>query len=159
MLLNVDLVSMFTGVSLAMGTNVVAFSFRQAVLAVTLSSSFVGILALPAFPLSRNISPVQVNTSSLLVPPNPRPPQEPTCPSNEEWGPTLGHPSYDDCDYILSNLYPKDPLTKPVTRNFYTAYSDLSHTMSNFRLPYEESYSKHFSRRTSNVRGILGLLI
>ncbi|KAL9073105.1 MAG: hypothetical protein Q9161_003159 [Pseudevernia consocians] len=134
-----------------MGTNVVAFSFRQAVLAVTLSSSFVGILALPAFPLSLNVSPVQVNTSSLLVPPNPRPPQEPTCPSNEEWGPTLGHPSYDDCDYVLSNLYPKDPLTKPVTRNFYSALSDVSHTISNFRLPYEESYSKHFSRRTSNV--------
>lgn len=144
MLLNVDLVSTLSDVSLAMGTNLVVSSFRLAVLAVTLSSSLVGILALPALPLSLNLSPMQVNTSSLLVPPNPRPPQEPTCPSNAQWGTTLGHPSYDDCDYILSSLYPKDPRTKPVMRNFYSAPSDVSHTMPNFRLPYEESYSKQF---------------
>ncbi|KAF6236899.1 hypothetical protein HO173_005190 [Letharia columbiana] len=123
-----------------MFTDVGASSFRLVVLAVALSSSFAVILALPAFPLSPNLSPVQVNTSSLLISPNPGPPQEPTCPPTEQWGVTLGHPSYDDCDYILSNLYPKDPLSKPVLRNFYVAPADVSHTMSNFKLPYEESY-------------------
>lgn len=156
LLFTIDLLSMYSGVSLAMVTNVGASAFRLVVLAVALSSSFAVILALPAFPLSPNLSPVQVNTSSLLISPNPGPPQEPTCPPTEQWGVTLGHPSYDDCDYILSNLYPKDPLSKPVLRNFYVAPADVSHTMSNFKLPYEESYRKRFSNRPSRVRGIFG---
>lgn len=126
---------------------------------VTLSSLVPGIFALPALALSPDPSPVQLNTSSILIPPNPHPPQEPTCPSTEQWGITLGHPSYDDCDYILTNLYPKDPLARPVTRNFYAAHSDVSHTMSNFRLPYEQSHGKQFSPIPSTVRGCFHLLI
>ena len=138
--LSVDLLSTATCVSLAMGANFRAPSLRLAVLAVVFSSSFAGILALPTLPLSLSLSPVQVNTSSHLVPPNPSPPQEPTCPSTQQWAVTIGHPSYDDCDYILSNLYPKDPLSKPVLRNFYVKFADVSHTMSNFKLPYEQSH-------------------
>ena len=107
-------------------------SFRLTVLAIALSSTLTEILALPVLPLSSNL------TSSLQAT---RPPENPVCPITEEWGSTLGHPSYKDCDYILSNLYPKDPQAKPVLRKFYTAPADVSHTMPNVRLPYEQSYS------------------
>ena len=142
MLFTVDLVNTFTGPFPVMSTNAGTSCLRLAVLAIALSSSFPGSVALPALPPLPNISPIQINASSLSTAQTPRPPQEPTCPSGSQWGATLGHPSYDDCDYILSNLYPKDPLSKPVTRNFYVANSDVSHTMSNFRLPYEQSYRK-----------------
>lgn len=128
-------------------------------LAVVLSSTLPKVLALPALPLSPNPSPLHSNTSSILISTNPVPPQEPTCPETEEWGVTIGHPLYDDCDYILTNLYPKDPLARPVTRNFYTAPSDLSHTMSNVRLPYEQSFSKHDPQVPSTRRGTFELLI
>lgn len=130
------------------------FSGLAAVTAV-LSFALTYVLALPTLPLSLDSSSLQQNASSLLVPPNPRPPQEPTCPPTEQWGVTIGHPSYDDCDYILSNLYPKDPLLKPVMRNFYVAFADVSHTMSNFRLPYDESYGKQLSHRRSKMSGTL----
>lgn len=136
----IGLVDMLTGVSLAMDTNIGASSLRLAVLAVALSCSFAVTLALPALPLPLNLSSVQTNTSSHLVPPTTRPPEKPTCPSTAQWGVTIGRPSYDDCDYILSNLYPKDPLAKPVLRNFYSAPADVSHTTSNFKLPYEQSH-------------------
>lgn len=155
----VDLASVLPEASLAMGTSVVPSSFQLAVLAIALSSSFAGTLAFPALPLPPSLSRVQVNSSSPFIPPNPRPPENPTCPPTEQWGVTVGHPSYDDCDYILSNLYPKDPQAQPVMRNFYTAPSDLSHTMKNFKLPYEESYSKQCSHRPSNVRETIGILI
>lgn len=128
-------------VGLMMGANVGMTSLQLAAITIALSSLFVKVLALPALPLSSNPSPVQVNTSSLLTPTYPRPPQDPVCPANQHWGTTIGHPSYSDCDYILSNMYPKDPLAKPVLRNFYTAPSDVSDTMPNIRLPYEQSHS------------------
>lgn len=121
------------------------------VLAVVLSSSLPRVLALPAFPLTTNPSPVHLNTSSILVSPNPSPPQEPTCPTTQQWGVTIGHPKYDDCDYILTNLYPKDPLAKPVTRNFYVAPADVSHTMSNFRLPFDQSHGETFPQPSSTM--------
>lgn len=136
----VDLEKALNSLSLAMGAIFGTSPFRLAVVVITLSSCFAGVRALPALPLSP-MSSVQTNTSSLLVPLNTRPPEEPTCPSTEEWGVTLGHPLYNDCDYILSNLYPRDPPTKPVLRNFYVAPADVSHTLGNFKLPYEQSYS------------------
>ena len=136
----VDLMSMLTGLSLAMGAHLGVTFCQMAVFAFALSSSFAGILAVPALPLSPSLSAVPVNSSSLLALPYPRPPQPPTCPPNDRWGVTMGHPSFDDCEYILDRLYPKDPIAKPVMRNFYTAPADVSHTMSNFRLPYDESY-------------------
>ena len=128
-------------VGLMMGANLGMKSFQLATCTIALSSLFARVLALPAVPLPSNPSLVQVNTSSLLAPPYPRPPQDPVCPSTVQWGITLGRPSYSDCDYVLSNLYPKDPLARPVLRNFYTAPADVSHTIPNFRLPYEQSYS------------------
>ena len=113
-------------------------SLLTAVFALSLSS--VGISALPASPLSPSLSTIQVNTSAFSSSLNTRPPGTPLCPGTDQ-GVTLGHPSYDDCDYILSNLYPKDPLARPVLRNFYSASTDVSHTLNNFRLPYEQSYS------------------
>ncbi|CAF9923071.1 hypothetical protein IMSHALPRED_005844 [Imshaugia aleurites] len=107
------------------------------VLIVVSSSAFACVLALPALPLSPNLTNLRRNASSLL---NPKPPQEPVCPSTERWGVTIGRPSYEDCDYVLSNLYPKDPLAKPVIRNFYAAMKDVSHTMANVRLPYEQTH-------------------
>ena len=114
---------------------------RLTVLAVVLFSSFSEIYALPALPLAPSPSLTQVNTSSPLTLPYPRPPEDPTCPDSPGWDISIGQPSYSDCDYILSNLYPKDPLAKPVMRNFYTAPGDASHTLKNFKLPYEQSYS------------------
>lgn len=131
-------------VDLMMGANVGMTSLQLAAITIALSSLFAKALSLPALPLSSNPSNpslVQVNTSSILTPTYPRPPQEPVCPSDQHWGTTIGHPSYRDCDYILSNMYPKDPLAKPVLRNFYTASTDVSDTMSNVRLPYEQSHS------------------
>lgn len=141
-------------VFLTMLANSASSSTMPAILILVFSSVLIHVLALPALPLSLNLSPLQQNTTSAIAPPNPRPPQEPTCPSSEEWGTTLGHPTYDDCDYILSRLYPKDPMFEPVLRNFYAAPADVSHTMSNFRLPYEESYGKNISPRPSEARGI-----
>ena len=115
------------------------------VLSVVLSSSLPRVLALPALPLTTNPSLVHSNTSSISVSSNASPPQEPTCPSTQQWGITMGHPKYDDCDYILTNLYPKDPLARPVMRNFYVAAGDVSHTMSNFRLPYDQSHGETIS--------------
>ena len=136
-----DLMKMVAGSFLAMGTNVGVSSMRVVVIAVALSSCLTETFALPALSPSPNLSLAQVNTSSPLVLPYPRPPEKPVCPSTQQWGATLGHPSYRDCNYILSNLYPQDPLAKPVTRNFYTAPADVSQTMSNLKLPYEQSYS------------------
>ena len=141
MLFIVDLTSMLTGLSPTKDGGPGVTFLRLAVSAIAFSTSFAGVLALPAIPLPQNLLPVQVNTSSLLAPPYPRPPQEPACPSTATWGATLGRPSYTHCDYILSNLYPKDPLAKPVMRNFYTASKDVSDLLPNFRLPYEQSYS------------------
>ena len=132
---------MLTGLSPPMGGSPGVTFLQLAVSAIALSSSLTGVLALPALPLPQNLLPVQVNTSSLLDPPYPRPPQDPVCPSTDTWGATLGRPSYTHCDYILSNLYPKDPLAKPVMRNFYTAPRDVRDGLPNFRLPYEQSYS------------------
>lgn len=132
---------MLNGLSPPMGGNPGVTFLQMAVSAIALSSSFTGVLALPALSLPQDLLPVQVNTSSLLAPPYPRPPQDPVCPSTETWGATLGSPSYTHCDYILSNLYPKDPLAKPVMRNFYTAPRDVTDRLPNFRLPYEQSYS------------------
>ncbi|KAM0803793.1 hypothetical protein BDR22DRAFT_818479 [Usnea florida] len=111
----------------------------MASLAVLLSALSL-VLALPTVPLPLNTSLLEQNSSSLLAPSYGRPPESPTCPSGPEWGITTGRPSYDDCDYVLTNLYPRDPLARPVLRNFYVKPSDVSHTMSNFRLPYEQSY-------------------
>ena len=116
-----------------------------------LLSALSPVLALPAVPLSLNLSLLEQNSSSLLAPSYGRPPEKPTCPPGPEWGATVGRPSIDDCDYILTNLYPKDPLAKPVLRNFYVKPSDVSHTMSNFRLPYEQSHGMQFLLRRSNV--------
>lgn len=132
---------MLSIVGLMMGTNIGMTSLQLAAFTIALSSLLIKVLALPALPLSSNPSPIQVNSSSLLTPVYPRPPQEPVCPSDRHWGTTIGHPSYRDCDYILSNMYPKDPLARPVLRNFYTASTDVSDTMSNVRLPYEQSHS------------------
>lgn len=140
MLFFVDLMGMLTGLSLATSDNLGATSYQMAVFVFALSSLFAGVLALPALPLSPSLSAVQVNSSSLLTLPYPRPPQPPVCPPTDRWGVTMGHPSYDDCEYILDRLYPKDQLAKPVMRNFYTSPADVSHTTSNFRLPYEQSY-------------------
>ena len=118
---------------------------------IVLFSALSPVLALPTEPLSLNLSLLEQNSSSLLVPSYGRPPEKPTCPPGPEWGATVGRPSYDDCDHILSNLYPKDPLAKPVLRNFYVKPSDVSHTMSNFRLPYEQSYGIQFLLRRFNV--------
>ena len=114
---------------------------RLAALAMALSSSFSEVGALPALPLPPSLSLTQANTSSPLARPYPRPPDDPACPSTPAWGVSLGHPSASDCDYVLSNLYPKDPVAKPVMRNFYSAPRDVSQTLNNFRLPYEKSYS------------------
>ena len=115
-----------------------------------LFSALSPVLALPTVPLSLNLS-LEQNSSSLLAPSYGRPPEKPTCPPGPEWGATVGRPSYDDCDYILTNLYPKDQLAKPVLRNFYVKPSDVSHTMSNFRLPYEQSYGMQFFHQRSKV--------
>lgn len=125
---------------MTMLTNSASGSTLSVVLVTVLASALIRVLALPAPPLTPNLTSLQQNASSLLVSPNTRPPEAPICPSTPEWGATLGHPSYDDCDYVLSDLYPKDPLTKPIQRNFYTAPRDVSHTMSNFKLPYEQSH-------------------
>ena len=140
MLFFVDLMGMLTGLLLAMGANFGATFCQLTVFAFALSSSFAGALALPALPLSPSLSAVYVNSSSLLALPYPRPPQPPVCPSTDRWGVTMGHPSYDDCEFILDRLYPKDQLAKPVMRNFYTAPADVSPTMPNFKLPYEQSH-------------------
>lgn len=131
---------MWTDLLLEMGIRVRVSSFRLTVLGFALWSSTTGVFALPALPPSVNLSPVQVNTSSLMAPPNPPTPR-PICPETAQWGATLGRPLYSDCDYILSNLYPQDPLARPVLRNFFTAFSDVSHTLLNVQLPYEQSYS------------------
>ena len=109
------------------------------------------VLALPTVPLSLNLSLLEHNASSPLAPSYGRPPEKPTCPPGPDWGVTTGRPSYEDCDYILTNLYPKDPLAKPVTRNFYVLPSDVSQTMPNFGLPYEQSYRMQFLHRQRNV--------
>ena len=109
------------------------------------------VLALPTVPLSLDPSLLEQSNSSLLAPSYGRPPEKPTCPPGPEWGATVGRPSYDDCEYILTNLYPKDPLAKPVLRNFYVKPSDVSHTMPNFRLPYEQSYRMQFFHKRSKV--------
>ena len=116
-----------------------------------LLSALSPVLALPAVPLSLNLSLLEQNSSSLLAPSYGRPPEKPTCPPGPEWGATIGRPSYEDCDYVLSNLYPKDPLAKPVLRNFYVKPSDVSHTMKNFRLPYEQSYRMQILHERSKV--------
>lgn len=107
------------------------------------------VLALPTEPLSLNLPLLEQNSSSLLAPSYGRPPENPTCPPGPEWGATVGRPSYDDCDHILTNLYPKDPLAKPVLRNFYSRASDVSRTLNNFRLPYEQSF------RSCNIQLLL----
>ena len=132
---------MLNDLSLAMAANLGVTSCQLAVLAIALSSSFTRVLALPTLPISQNLSLIQADNSSLQGLPYPRPPQEPACPLSDRWGTTMGRPSYIDCDFILSNLYPKDPLAKPVMRNFYTASADVSQTLNNFRLPYEQSHS------------------
>ena len=139
MLFTVDLMGMLTGLSLVTGATLGATSCQVAVFAFALSSSFAGVLAVPALPLPPSLSAVHVNNSSLVALPYPRPPEPPVCPPNDRWGTTMGHPSYDDCEYILDRLYPKDPLAKPVMRNFYTAPADVSHTIPNLKLPYEQS--------------------
>ena len=139
MLFIVDLMGMLTGLSSATGANLGATSCQLAVFAFALSLSFTEVLALPAVPLPPSLSAVRVNMSSLLALPYPRPPEPPVCPPNDRWGTTMGHPSYDDCEYILDRLYPKDPLAKPVMRNFYTAPADVSPTIPNLKLPYEQS--------------------
>ena len=116
-----------------------------------LLSALSPVLALPTAPLSLNPSLLEQNASSLLAPSYGRPPEKPTCPGGAEWGATVGRPSYEDCDYILTNLYPKDPLAKPVLRNFYVKPSDLSHTMPNFKLPYEQSYRMQIFHKRSKV--------
>lgn len=129
------------------------------VLAAVLSSLLPRTLALPALPLRTNAPPVHLNTSSILVLPNTSPPQVPTCPSTPQWGITLGHPKYDDCDYILTNIYPKDPLASPVMRNFYVAPADVSHTMSNFRLPFDQSHGETFPQLPSTMEATFLSLI
>ena len=136
----VDLMGMLTGLSLATGAHLGVTFCQVAVFALALSSSFSGVLVLPALPLSPSLSAVLVNSSSLLAPPYPRPPQPPTCTPSDRLSFMMGHPSYDDCEYILDRLYPKDPLAKPVLRNYYTAPADVSPSMPNFRLPYERSH-------------------
>ena len=118
-----------------------------------LLSALSHVLALPTVPLSLNLSLLEQNASSPLAPPYGRPPENPTCPPGQDWAVTVGRPSYADCDYILTNLYPKDPLAKPVLRNFYVKPSDVSHTMPNFRLPYEQSYRMQFLHRRSKAIG------
>ena len=139
MLFIVDLMGTLTDLSLAISANFGATSCQLAVFAFAFSSSFTGVLALPALSLPPSLSAVQVNNSSLVALPYPRPPEPPVCPPNDRWGTTMGHPSYDDCEYILDRLYPKDPLAKPVMRNFYTAPADVSPTIPNLKLPYEQS--------------------
>ena len=130
----------------------VNFDFSRLMTSLTvLLSALSPVLALPTVPLPLNLSLLEQNSSSLLAPSYGRPPESPTCPNGPEWGVTTGRPSYDDCDYILTNLYPKDPLAKPVLRNFYVNPSDVSHTMSNFRLPYEQSYRMQLLHRRSRV--------
>ena len=130
----------------------VDFDFSRLMTSFTvLLSALIPVLALPTVPLPLDLSLLEQNSSSLLAPSYGRPPENPTCPPGPEWGVTIGRPSYEDCDYILTNLYPKDPLAKPVLRNFYVKYSDVSHTMSNFRLPYEQSYRMQFLHRRSKV--------
>ena len=132
-------------------------TFRQlAVFAIALSLSFAGVCGLPTLPMSQSISTVPVNTSLVLAPPYPRPPEDPTCPGDSRWGTTMGRPSYNDCDYILSYLYPKDPLAKPVMRNYYTASADLSRTLQNFRLPYEQSHGFTSTLVAKNQRKAFG---
>ena len=126
--------------SLAMHQNVLPGFSKLVVYLAVLSYTPTTVFALPALPRSLNLSSVPEKMYSPLALPKPDPPPPPVCPLSSEWGSTLGHPSYDHCDYILSNLYPKDPLAKPVLRNFYVSPADVSHTMSNFRLPYEQSY-------------------
>ena len=134
-----DLISMWTSLSLAMGAHLKATFCQLAVFALAFSPLFTGVLALPALPQSPSLLAVPVNNSSPLSLPYPRPPQPPTCPPFHRWGVSMGHPSYDDCEYILDRLYPKDQLAKPVIRNFYTAPADLSATIPNVQLPYEQS--------------------
>ena len=127
--------------------------------AIVLSSLLPSVLALPALPLTTNPISAHLNTSSILVSPNTSPPQVLTCPSTQQWGITLGHPKYDDCDYILTNLYPKDPLARPVMRNFYVAPMDVSHTMSNFRLPFDQTHGETFPRLPSTMKATFHSLI
>ena len=134
-----DLMGTGTGFSLATGAHLKATFCQLAVFAFAFSPLFTEVHALPALPQSPSLSAVPVNSSSLLSLPYPRPPQPPTCPPYHRWGISMGHPSYDDCEYILDRLYPKDQLAKPVMRNFYTAPADLSPTMPNVQLPYEQS--------------------
>ena len=52
---------------------------------------------------------------------------------------TLGKLDYEDCDEAIK-LMPHDPIGKPVVRNFYVSTSDVSTSIPNQQLPFEQSY-------------------